>query len=265
MGYYDVQLETPSVFKGAHKGSSVLIISNGPSAKFVLENKQLCRDRFDVIITTNHGFKDFEDIADYHLCTEKTSPTNKVPEMLNSGSYRTDLPRIFNWKGIETYDSKYNLFKTTRLPYQPGFYIMEYEQNNGQHGLFTGPVNSRNMATGSVTLQCMHLSAIFGAKEIFLIGADLIFRGEHDHYYPDNQYRDPEEQGKLKPKNRVHIVEVEHEGKTYQTTDYFRDSAECLDDMITGPFVNIPTYDFSNGLVSKAIKLDVNNFFVQGE
>lgn len=260
--YEGVQLNTPEVFIGKHPDSKVLVISNGSSTNKIMPHIDRLKDYFDVIISVNHGFKYFDDVIDYHMVTEKPSPTNLVAQMLDEGEYRKDVPRIINWKGIEKYSDRYNMHKIIRHPIEEGFDIRKYKQN-GYEGMLTGKPNKRNMAVGSVTLSSIHLACMFGASEVYLIGADMIFKGESDHFYKDNQYRDKSIQDKIKPANRVHLIEIDHKGGKHTTTDYFKDSAECINEMIITVFKDIKVFDFSDGLITTAISLDVEEFFEQ--
>jgi len=259
--YKEAKYNIPDVFEGKHPNSKVLIISSGPSTKEILPYKKEIKKYFDVVIAVNHGFKYFDELTDYHIVTEKPSPTNHVAEMLNEAEYRRDIPRIINWKGLPHYNHKYNLHKIVRQEIRDGFSVRKYTQVDGSEGMLTGKPNKRNMAVGSVTLSSMHLACILGASEIYLIGADMIFKDQYDHFYPDNQYRDPNQQNKVKPVNRVHVVEVEHNGKKYTTTDYFRDSAVCINEMIKTTFSSVKIHDFSDGLITTAIPLKVDEFF----
>jgi hypothetical protein len=106
----------------------------------------------------------------------------------------------------------------------------------------------------------MHLAGILGAKEIFLIGADMMFKDDSDHFYKDRQYRDGQKH--IKPENRNNIVNVHFRGQSYETTDYFRDSAECIDTLIEDVFSKeLEVFDFSDGLITAATPLDPEEFF----
>jgi len=261
MSYLDLKLKTPEVFEGTRPNSKVLIISNGNSTAGIVDKKNILKKFFDAIIVVNLGLKYFDDISDFHIVCEKISDTsdNKVFPELNAGKYRLDVPRLFNWKGIEYYDPKYNIHKITRNRFDGNPDIRHYRKGNSE-GLLIGPASSNNLSLGSVTLSSMHFACMLGASEVYLIGADMMFKDESDHFYPDRAYRDGQKQTKAKNKN--HVVEVELNGRTYQSTDYFRDSAKCIDDMIVGPFKDVKVYDFSAGLITKAIPLKVDDFFV---
>lgn len=259
-GYLKLPYDTPEKYKNTYPNSRVLIISNGHSTRAILDKKKEIRDKFDCILLVNSGFKYFDDICDFHMICEKISPTsaNRVYKDLNAGNYRTDVPRFFNWKGIENYDPKYNIHKLARN-YFGGKPNLRTYCHNSQEGILIGPPSKRGLSLGSVTLSSMHLACILGAKEIYLIGADMMFKDDSDHFYQDRQYRDGQKH--IKPENRNNIVTVQFQGKTYETTDYFRDSAKCIDDLIKNVFSKeVEVFDFSDGLIQAAKPLDVKEF-----
>ena len=223
------------------------------------------KDNFDCIIAVNSAFKYFDDIIDFHIIVEKVSPTssNKIFEELNSNVdiYSKTTPRLFNWKGIGFYDQSYNIHKLTRSNFNHAPNVREYVFNKSK-GLLTGPASDSNFALGSVTLGAMHFAGILGARDIYLIGADMFFRNEYDHFYNDKMYTGAGAQSHIKEKNRVKVVDIDFNGKSYKTTDYFRDSAKCIDDMINGPFADagISVHDFSNGLLKSAIAEDISKY-----
>lgn len=260
MPYNDVKFKTPDVFKDMFLEKKSLIISGGESTKNILEYKKDIREIFDVIIVVNYAFKYFDDIADFHIVAEKFGKFNMTPHVLADGNkYRTDIPRIVNWKGIEKYSNKYNLYKTSRCNFDGKPNVREYK-HKGKEGLLVGPVGTQGFALGTATLSAMHFAAILGVNEIYMVGADLIFKGESDHFYGDNYYR--EKQHLLKKSNRHIIVDVKHDGKIYKTAKYFKESAECINHMIKNVFntSGIDVFDFSDGLVTEAKKLNINEF-----
>ena len=192
--------------------------------------------------------------------TNKNLKNNIIHKILREGEYRTDLPRIINWKGIELYDKRYNLSKTTRCNFKKFPNIREYN-HNGQEGLLTGPVSSQGFSLGTVSISAMHLAGILGVKDIYLIGSELIFKDDSDHFYKSRMYRDDQKNVKSKS-NRHIIIDVEKNGKSYKTTKYFMESAKYLDDVIENEFIKngINIFDFSDGLITKAINLDIHEF-----
>ena len=259
--YLKLPYNTAAKYEGKHPGSRALVISNGHSTSHIVDKKAVLKNYFDCIIVVNRGFEFFDDVADYHVVCEKISPTsmNRLYMTLNAGNYRTDMPRFFNWKGIQHYDSRYNVHKLVRNYFDGKPNIRRYS-NGTTEGLLIGYPSSNNMALGSVTLSSMHLASILGAKEIYLIGADMMFKDNSDHFYQDRAYRDGQKQ--TKAKNLNHVVSVEHRGKTYQTTDYFRDSATCIDKFIKDSFSKeLQVFDFSDGLITAATPLDPVEFF----
>lgn len=261
MPYADMNFDTPEVFKDKYKDKNVLIISGGNSTSQILHRKQEVRDKFDCIITVNYAFSEFDDIIDFHLVTEKIAENNWVYKKLNDGKFRTDVPRILNWKGILQYDNRYNIYKTARSNFNGNPDVREYKKD-GHEGLLIGSASSQSFGLGSVTFSAMHLSGILGAKSIYLIGADMVFKDNYDHFYKDRVYRD--EQHKVKISNRHKIITVECNGKTYETTLYFKETAEYINKMANEYFKDIEINDFSDGLLENFNKLNIDKFLSNG-
>jgi hypothetical protein len=263
VAYKDVKLQTPSVFRNKFLGKSALVISSGHSTSNILESKRKIRENFDVIIVVNYAFQYFDEIVDFHIVVEKTSKSTKnniIHELLSKGDYRTDVPRIINWKGINLYDKRYNIFKTTRNNFDGSPNLRKYVCR-GREGLLSGPKGTQGFSLGSVTLSAMHFAGILGVKDIYLIGSDFIFRDEFDHFYKDRMYRDGQSNVKSKA-NRHKIVDVEKNGKVYKTTQYFAESAEYMDSVVDGCFrkSGIEVFDFSDGLITKATRANIHDF-----
>ena len=252
-------LPKPDIFEGTKPNSSALIISGGHSTKQILERKKEVRKQFDVIIVVNRTFQFFDDIADFHIITEKTSISSDLTnsKLLHTNNYRTDLPRIINYKGIEFYPKKYNRIQTNRSNFNFAPDIRKYS-HNGHEGLLTGPIGKKKMSIGSVTLSAMHFAGILGSNKIYLIGADMCFKDEYDHFYKDNIYR--KTPSWVKKEHRHNIVRVEVDGRFYETTEYFKQSAEYISSMITTIFKDVPIFDFSDGLLKNTNKINISNF-----
>lgn len=257
MSYESLSFNTPSVFEGTKPNSKVLIIGGGHSTKAILEHKDKLRQKFDVIIACNYSFQFFDDIIDYHIVTEKTSKTssNTVYQSLSNGEFSTRVIRIVNWKGLELYPKKYNFVKTTRSNFNFKCDIRKYKTIEGE-GLLIGPVGKQNFSLGSVLLSAMHFSTILGSNDIYTIGADMCFKNEFDHFYDDRAYRDS-----IAKKGNMHkIIKVSAAGNEYETTEFFKESADYIDSVIPTLFKGINITDFSDGLLSKPTRLDINEF-----
>lgn len=248
-------MNSPEMFEGKHKGSSVLIIGTGHSTKNLMPYKDKLRNKFDVIIGLNFSTRDFEDELDYHMVLEK-NPV-KIYEAMKKTSYRKDLPRVINKKGSERWPKDINAIHATRSNFDGKPNILKYKYN-GTEGFLMGPPGHKGLSVGSVALNGMHFAAMIGAKNIYLIGADLMFKDEFDHYYPDSHYR----KSTTKLANRSPIITIKHEGKEYKTTKFFQESADFIDKMISTRFTEagIAVYDFSHGLIRKAVDLDLDDF-----
>jgi len=259
MTYNDLKLPTPDVFEGTKQNSKVLIISSGHSVKNILQHKEKLKNKFDVILACNYSFQFFDDIIDFNIVTEKTSDGSKntVYKILRDGKFRKDVPRIVNWKGIELYPNRYNLIKTTRSNFAFSPNIRKYKCGSHE-GLLIGPIGKQNFSLGSVSLSAMHFAAMLGANEIYMIGADMCFKDQFDHFYNDRAYRDrPSE---LKKANAHKIIKVNLKNQVYDTTEFFKESAEYIDKLIPSLFKDIKIFDFSDGLLMTPKKLDINTF-----
>lgn len=257
MGYAELPYPTPEVLTGAHKGSSVLIIGTGPSTKELVSFKGRLKSRFGLVMGLNFATNDFEDEMDYHVVLEK-NPVKTYQAMIDSGEYRRDLPRILNWKSLDRFPGDLNIYKSTRSNFSFSPDISKY-RHNGTEGLLLGPPDSKGLSVGSVMLNAIHLASIMGCAKIYMVGADLLFKDQYDHYYPDNHYR----KSTTKLKNRSPIIKVSHKGKTYQTTEFFRESAKFIDTVIETKCnpIGIEVFDFSEGLITKAKQLNLKEFF----
>jgi len=246
---------TPSDFENKHPGSSVLIIGTGHSTKTLVPYKDQLRGKFDVIVGLNFSTKDFEEQLDYHMILEK-NPI-KSYESMKKEPYRKDLPRILNNKSLNKFPKDINAVPATRSYFDGLPNIRKYKHKEHE-GFLIGPRGHKGLSVGTVTLNAMHFAAMIGSKKIYLIGADLMFKDEFDHYYPDSHYR----KSTTKLANRSPVITITHEGKEYKTTKFFQESAEYIDKMINTKFTDagIVVYDFSHGLIKKAIGLDIDDF-----
>lgn len=264
--YFKCPLKTPEEFIGTKPNSKILAIGGGQSTADILAYRDYLHEKFDAIICVNYTFQDFDSVSDFHITVERQKKTDPitVPGALNDGNYRSDIPRLINWQGYELYDPKYNLYKTTRSNFYFEPDIRKYK-HNGSEGLLYWKQKSKGWSSGTAMLSAMHFAAMLGASEIYLIGCDLYFKDEFDHYYKDKIYRDPEFTKKVQPKHRMDIVDVQLENRIVTTTNLFRDAAETINEVIPSVFKGIKVYDFSNGLIKKAIKLDIDEFFKKGD
>lgn len=260
-GYFDCKLDTPEKFAGSIAGGKVLVISGGDSTASILKYKDKLRNKFDAIICVNYSFREFDDISDFHITVERQKATDQitVPGAITDGKYRDDIARLVNWNGSELYNPKHNLYKTTRsnFYYKPD--IRKYK-HNGSEGLLYWKPKSNGWSSGSATLSAMHFATILGADDVYIIGSDLYFKSEYDHYYKDKVYRDPEFTKKVQPKHRVGIVDVKIGGKVVKTTNLFRDAAETINELIPTVFGSVNIFDFSEGLITVAMPLNIDEF-----
>lgn len=253
--YAKMEYPSPNIFKNKFVGKNAIIIGTGMSTKKLVQYKDRLRDIFDVVIGLNFSILDFDEQMTHHLLIEK-KPVAIYTELKNT-KYRRDLPRILNFKGLHRFPKDLNIIKATRTNFGGKPDIRKYN-NNGFEGLLNGPINKDGFSVGTVTLQAIHLAGIMGCNNIYISGVDLVFGSKFDHYYEDRAYRN----GHTGP-NKSAIVKVSNNGKTYETTSYFRDSAKYLDEVIDTMCrpVGIEVYSFSDGLLSAPEQLDVDIFF----
>lgn len=256
--YYKVNRPTPEEFTNRHLYSSALIIGTGPSTELLVKYKDQLRCKFGVIIGLNFATNDFEDILDYHMIMEK-DPDRAYTEMHRERKrFRDDLPRILNWKTLDKFPQDLNIYKAVRTNF--GFkHDIEKYNHNGCEGLLVGPQDPKGLSSGTVMLNAMHFACIMGCVDIYMIGADLMFKGANDHYYPDNNFY---RKSQTKPANRSPIVKTKYKGKDVETTEFFVYSAKYIDEIVDQcKKLDIDVYDFSDGLLEKPIKLDLDEFF----
>lgn len=258
MSYTDINLPTPEELEEKHKDCSALLMGTGYSAKTFIPHKKSIRDLFGIVIGLNFITNDFEDILDYHMILEK-DPVASYTEMHKTKKYRRDLPRILNWKTLHKFPNDLNIYKATRANFNFRPNIKKY-RHNGQEGLLIGPQKGKNLSVGSVMLNALHLACIMGCKHIYMVGADLMFKDDNDHYYKDNNFY---RKSKTKEANRSPIVQVNHKGETRYSTQFFVESAEFIDEVIDKHCrsLGIEVYDFSDGLLKRPIPINVKDFF----
>jgi hypothetical protein len=258
MGYNNLKYQTPNHLIGAHSNKNFLIIGSGTSTKQLIPFKHKIKNRFDIVIGINLTTLEFEGQMDYHLIVEKNPQKMYGPMNDGTHNYRRDLPRILNWKAITYFPKDIKVYKTTRNRFDGKPNIRKYVHNN-QEGLLIGPPDSKGLSSGTSSMCALHLASIMGATKIYLVGADLLFKDKSDHFYPDNLYR----KSTTKLANRSPIIKVMHKNREYESTEFFRESAKFFDFVISTycKRAGIKVYDFSDGLISKAIPVNINEFF----
>lgn len=254
-GYLSMPYDTPKKYQGKHKGKSILIIGTGHSTKRLVKYKHQLKKHFDVILGLNFSTYDFESELDYHMILEK-NPVKSYKSM-KPGTYRKDLPRILNWKSLNKFPKDILAIKATRSNFDGEVNIRKYN-HKGSEGFLIGPAGIKGLSVGSVSLNAIHFAGILGCNIIYMMGADLLFRDKFDHYYPDNLYRKSE----TKKANRSPIIKVSHRGKQYVTTKFFQESAVYINSVIVNECkrAGIEVFDFSDGLITAATKLNIEEF-----
>jgi len=261
--YISMKYPTPHDIRKKHKGRRALIIGAGPSTEMLLKHVDKIKTKFDTVIGVNRTIRDFEDVMTYHMVMEN-KPLQVIEDM-NSKGYRKDLTRVLNYKNISMFPSDIPIVKARRESFSGGVYLKSYktilteglmedredcEQNFGPgSGLYSG----------TVSMQALHFACILGCTEIYLIGVELMFDGDYDHYYKDRHYRD----GLTRDISRSKLIDVDFDGRRVCTSASFLKSAKYFDRVIGigKKTYKIKFFDFSNGLISKAKKLDIDSFF----
>lgn len=260
--YKDMKYKTPEALKGKYAGKSFLIIGSGSSTRDIIKYKDKLKEKFDVIIGINLATLEFEQQMDYHFIIEKNPAKMYKPMKDGLHIYRKDLPRILNWKAIRYFPKDIEIYKATRNRFDNGPKIRDYKVGDTE-GLLMGPPDSKGLSAGSAAMCALHLASIMGAKDIYLVGTDLVFKGQYDHFYPDQHYR----KSTTKLANRSPIVKVTHNGKERETTEFFQHSAKFFDTVIETLCkpAGITVYDFSDGLITKATPVNMDDFFGDSE
>jgi len=256
---YDIlEYQTPQTLAGLYRDKTFLIIGSGTSTNKLIPFKDKIADRFDVVIGINLTTMEFERQMDYHLIVEKNPKLMYGPMENGEHKYRRDLPRILNWKAIQYFPQDIQIYKTTRYNFNGRADIRKYA-HSGCEGLLIGPLDKTGLSSGTASMQALHLACIMGAKNIYLVGADLMFKTQYDHFYPDNLYR----KSTTKKANRSPIIKVDHNGIERESTEFFKASATFFDFVISTYCKEacINVYDFSDGLISEATRVDLCEFF----
>ncbi len=258
MGYKEINYLTPESFKGKYSGKRFLIIGSGSSTGKLIQHKDKIQNKFDVVIGINLTTLEFEGQMNYHMIVEKNPQKMYGPMNDGTHKYRKDLIRILNWKAIQYFPKDISIYKTTRHRFDGNADIRQYKYNCNE-GLLIGPPDPKDLSVRTASMSALHLACIMGAKEVYLIGADLMFKDKYDHFYPDNLYR----KSTTKKANRSPIVKVRHNEREYESTECFRESAKFFDFVISTycKKEGITVYDFSDGLIDQAITVDVDSFF----
>ena len=253
--------------EGRYPDSRVLIVATGPSAEKILAYDDRLHDRWDVVVALNGSVEHVRNM-DVFLSVESKAylwdwfqaptPPNVI-RCVSESSIR--LAREAGHP--EPQPALYLL----RHVYEHPVDIRHYRNAQGEEGLLSGPRGETGLGPGTVTLQAIHLAAMFGAREIDLIGADLHFRGEVQHFYGGKEYGTHEVDGK-----RYHRLDVERRlnpnvvtthpgtGREVETTLHFRESANFIDTVIREHVVpaGIRIRDFSDGLISTVERADID-------
>jgi hypothetical protein len=259
--YADLSYPTPNMFVNKYKGKSALVIGTGVSTEKLLEVKGKLKQKFDVIIGINGAVKDFEDELDFHIVIDRLQVWMIEKKGWFDGEYRKDLPRILNWKSSFRFPQDLNIIKTPRCNFGKKSNIRKFRCAN-QEGLLTGPLGRIGLSLGTPMTQSIHFAGILGCSKVYLSGADLLFRGEYDHYHGGHLYRNNEL--RCKPRNKSLLVEVEHRGKKYITVEYFLESAEWMNEVLIPKICKsggLEVCDFSGGLLLDSIQVNFDKFW----
>lgn len=254
-GYKKINLPTPNELYNKFVGRSAIIIGTGMSTKKLVPYKNRLGE-FDLVVGLNFATKDFEHQLTHHLVLEKNPIAVWKDMEARPDYYRKDLPRILNWKSLHHFSRQYNLYKATRSNFEGRPNILRYKMGN-EEGFMNGPV-SHGFSLGSVGLHGLHLACFMGCRNIYMIGIDLIFGQEYDHYYQDKYYRDSKTE-----KHKSKVIEIQHQGQIRETSEFFYESSKYINKVIREQCepAKINVYNFSDDSLVDAEYVNIDTFF----
>ena len=256
--YYNLKYKTPNDIKNKFPNSKILVIGNGYSTGDLIKYKDKLKNYFDAVIGTNWAIRYFEKQMDVFLATEKQLGEMGLVKYINRKTdYKKNIMHFINYRAINQFRNDIDKYKITRYPFVPETRIQDYMVGEGE-GLIKGPATPHGLSAGTVMMQGIHLASIFGAKEIYLVGSELMFKhNKSDHYYKDDFYY-TSGQDKKDP-----VVMVKWKGQNYKSTEFFSASAKFIDKLTREDCqqVGIKIFDFSDGLLEAPTRLKMEDFF----
>lgn len=208
--------------RNKHKNKSCLIIGNGPSAKEFL-NKKL---DYDIVIGTNRAMEHFD--LNYWIVMEADAihydwlknTKNNCPLICNQ-KIAHRLPNKYKIPCWRKYEEGVNLSKPIIYKHDAKPFIVK-----GDEALLIGP-RINKLSVGTVVSQAIHLACIMNVGKIDIIGFELFFDKDADHYYGGKFYRD-DIKNHIRDKDGIKMAVVD--GKP--TINYFADSIPFLRNLI---------------------------------
>jgi len=206
-----------------NRKESCLIIGNGPSTKSIL-NKKL---DYDVVIGVNRAMEHFP--LDYWMVMEADAihydwlknTKNKCPLICNK-KIAHRLPNKNTIPCWRKYEDHFNLSNPFIYKHDAKPFIKK-----GDEALLIGPINKIGLSVGTVVSQAIHFACILNVGKIDIIGFELFFDKNVDHYYGGQFYRDDIKKH-TRDKDGLKLVTVD--GKL--TVNYFADSVPFLRKLI---------------------------------
>lgn len=251
-----------------HCGKSCLIIGNGPSTN-LLKNYNFV-SKFDIILGINFAFLLFERYLDYQIFLEERA--NDISKKIIERDYRKDLPIILNRVLADKIVSEHKL-KTNQDIYVFERKICNMKPALGGNILFEGYSGQRRYLVGTVLLQTIQIAAIMGFKHIYLVGAELLWKTNR-YFYRQDEHKYQESDITSKIRDAIDNITVAHTNKIkapqnvilkindgFTTLMYYK-TAQYIDKFIEEQCKpnNIEVYDFSDGLIAKAVQLNIDEF-----
>ncbi len=231
------------------------IIGTGPSTAKLLKHKHLLNNF--TVIGLNFSIKDFEENLDYHIVMEKEP--NVIYNYMKNNPYREDLPRIINKIPLRFFPKDANLIPAVRCDFKHKPSLRSYTNEFGS-GLFSGYITHTIRQPASVCLQALHLAGILGCKNVYTIGCDFLFQGDLRYYtgYDNKDHKSNISTSIVRPKN---IVEVDFCGEKRLTAECYKNTADWTNRFIKEVCrPEMEVYDFSGGLLTAAIQLNLEEF-----
>lgn len=260
--YYNLPYKTPNDLKNKYENSKILIIGNGYSTADLIKYRDKFKDHFDVVIGTNWAIRDFEKEMDMFLATEKMLDEMGLVKYINKkNDYKKEIKHFINYRAINQFRNDIDKYKITRHPFGGNPDIRQYKIGE-EEGLLKGPITPHGLSAGTVAAQGIHLASVLGAKEIYLVGCELVFKNnKSDHYYKDDFYY-TSGRDKKDP-----VVNTMWHGAMYKSTEFFVSSAKYIDKLTKENCANagIKVFDFSDGILGEPTKLNIDEFFSAGK
>jgi len=197
--------------------------------------------------------KDFQDYSDYHMILER-KPTI-LAKWVRENRTNEKLIHIVNSVAVKFLPTNIPIIRTNRATVTDDMNIKEYT-NAGLFDKFVGLTDAT-----SVMIQALHLAGIMGCGNIYMCGAEMVFKKQR-HYYVEEIAMSNKPADRLKSKATKKIP-IMFNGDEHFTIPVYKNSAIAANKLIKGEFkkLNVSVSDFSGGLITEAIQINFDSFF----